>query len=454
MNRDNLCFRLAIALPLLMFFDAQGATQDDIAIFRPTGSTWIYSQTQPSPIFLDGVGTSNLPGFGDSATGIPMLGDVNGDGVDDVVIAQNSGNGGNDFVAGHSTIGLNGTGQLSTATTSSAGLGDIAERLGTAMADVNGDGFDDAVFFREQAGGGISFHAAHSTAAGLSAATLSSIGFGNTTLGDIPITGDFNGDGFDDISVYRNGAWIQKLSGAGGIGTGPAAAAAGGFGTTGDIPLVGDINGDGRDDGVLVRVDGMGGIAWFAQYAAANGQISGGSGGSVGFGSTALGDIPMLGDINGDGRDDIILLRGNGTWFTSFTDASGQLSLAAGATQGFGTVGDIPLIGQFTVDTTILGDFDGDGDVDGDDLANNWEPGFGTATGAGVIDGDANNDGAVNGADFLIWQNNFTGPSAVTSASAVPEPSSILLLFAATGILLCNNKSPRFAKASLSSKDS
>jgi hypothetical protein len=57
------------------------------------------------------------------------------------------------------------------------------------------------------------------------------------------------------------------------------------------------------------------------------------------------------------------------------------------------------------------GDFDSDGDTDGDDL-NLWGAGFGMALGARLVDGDDNANGAVNGADFLNWQNNFSTSQA------------------------------------------
>jgi T5SS/PEP-CTERM-associated repeat protein len=84
----------------------------------------------------------------------------------------------------------------------------------------------------------------------------------------------------------------------------------------------------------------------------------------------------------------------------------------------------------------ITADFDGDGDVDGADLVK-WEAGFGDSTGAVKGDGDANGDGDVDGRDFLSWQKEFgSGPPATPSASAVPEPSTALLLAATVAFLL------------------
>ena len=81
-------------------------------------------------------------------------------------------------------------------------------------------------------------------------------------------------------------------------------------------------------------------------------------------------------------------------------------------------------------------DFDEDGNVDGNDFLS-WQRGFGTVGNAVHADGDANIDGDVNSADLTIWQNQFGNGSvavAVSStAAAVPEPSSIGLLGIALG---------------------
>jgi hypothetical protein len=75
------------------------------------------------------------------------------------------------------------------------------------------------------------------------------------------------------------------------------------------------------------------------------------------------------------------------------------------------------------------GDFDGDGDVDGDDFLA-WQNGFGIASGADLSDGDGDGDGDVDGDDFLIWQNNFgtAGGDAALRGLAAPEPSGLAIL--------------------------
>ncbi len=71
-------------------------------------------------------------------------------------------------------------------------------------------------------------------------------------------------------------------------------------------------------------------------------------------------------------------------------------------------------------------DFDGDGDVDGDDLAL-LQTGFGKSSGATAADGDANADGRVDGADFVIWQRQEGFDLTPGSVAAVPEPASIAM---------------------------
>lgn len=79
-------------------------------------------------------------------------------------------------------------------------------------------------------------------------------------------------------------------------------------------------------------------------------------------------------------------------------------------------------------------DFDDDGDVDGDDFLT-WQRGFGI--GASKAEGDANDDTMVNGADLAIWQTEYDAASAVAaSAAAVPEPATCGLLLCATVFVL------------------
>jgi murein DD-endopeptidase MepM/ murein hydrolase activator NlpD len=73
-------------------------------------------------------------------------------------------------------------------------------------------------------------------------------------------------------------------------------------------------------------------------------------------------------------------------------------------------------------------DFDNDGDVDGRDFLA-WQRGFGTTPDAVKADGDATGEGTVDGADLAIWQTQYgTPPSLVAAATADDElPGNLLL---------------------------
>jgi transforming growth factor-beta-induced protein len=125
--------------------------------------------------------------------------------------------------------------------------------------------------------------------------------FGNPD--DVPIAGDWNGDGVDTISVFRpatNQFFIINELGANGGGLG-AADYSFTFGDEGDIPLSGDWDGDGVD-GIAMYRPSTGEFFW------RNALSTGAADGSRFFGD--IGDNPIAGDWNGDGRDEFGVQRG------------------------------------------------------------------------------------------------------------------------------------------------
>ena len=88
-----------------------------------------------------------------------------------------------------------------------------------------------------------------------------------------------------------------------------------------------------------------------------------------------------------------------------------------------------------TIGPIFTGDFNGDGVVDGLDLAI-LHMNYGMMLGGGPAVGDANSDGRVDGDDFRIWQEQQGGPApASAAAGSVPEPTSAVLCLLAASAL-------------------
>jgi len=65
--------------------------------------------------------------------------------------------------------------------------------------------------------------------------------------GDIPVFGDYNRDGYDDVVLFRSGNWYIDTD------RDQSTDITFSWGKAGDIPVFGDYNRDGHDDGVLFR---------------------------------------------------------------------------------------------------------------------------------------------------------------------------------------------------------
>ena len=161
---------------------------------------------------------------------------------------------------------------------------------------------------------------------------------------DIPVVGDWNGNGLINIGIYRNGQWYLDADGDGTFNDCSQDRCVKEFGgLRGDIPVAGDWTGDGKSKLGIYRSG-----QWF--FDKNNNGVWDGCGIDTcidAFGGLKD-DIPVIGDWNQEGKDKIGIYRkgqwlldlnGNGVWdgceIDTCIDAFGGLK------------DDIPVIGDW-----------------------------------------------------------------------------------------------------------
>lgn len=88
------------------------------------------------------------------------------------------------------------------------------------------------------------------TAQGVGRADVIDHVFGLGLARDLPVAGDFNGDGISTIGVFRDGRWIIDIDGDGQLTDRDVQTV---FGQPGDVPMVGDFDGQGIDQIAVLR---------------------------------------------------------------------------------------------------------------------------------------------------------------------------------------------------------
>jgi len=205
-----------------------------------------------------------------------------------------------------------------------------------APADYDGDGKTDVAVFRGTVPG--AGNLAYFYILNSSDNSFRPVQLGIT--GDVPLSGDWDGDGKGDLAVYRA---APTAGGQSFFYYRPSSQPTVNFntiplGTAGDKPLLGDFDGDGRLDPAVFRPSTA---TWIILKSSVN-QIT-----QTTFGLST--DIPVPADYDGDGQANIAVFRpSNGTWYTSQNPATNY-----GAIQ-FGANGDLP----------VPADYDGDGKTD------------------------------------------------------------------------------------------
>jgi len=271
-------------------------------------SEWVVTDEESRPVIRFRFGTEG---------GIPLTGDFNGDGVTEVAV----------FLDGVWFIDLNGNGVWDE--------GDLWIKLGAEgdlpiTGDWDGDGKTDIGIFGpawkgdaraiaaepglpdsdnqwtgrpknlppEPQEATVGFRTMRRTVQGELRADLIDHVFQYGSAGDVPIAGDWNGDGVTNIGLFRAGTWFLDADGNGEWSLGDVYVE--NLGARGDVPVVGDFNGDGVDDlGVYrsgvwhVDTDGDRALTAFDKI----------------FELGTAADKPIVGDFNGDGVDQAGIYR-------------------------------------------------------------------------------------------------------------------------------------------------
>lgn len=345
MNTRTSAAAVSVLVLMVNIQPAGAVVFDDNVIFRPGDATWSVSHNPGLPgLYVAPPALAPVTGgptvFGVSnSNDIPMLGDIDGNGLDDIVILRPGVQNFQWFAARTLDTDNDEAGEFGAGGSSIVGpLGVVAGSEGNFLADFTGDGADDIISINA----GFNWFGLGSANGGLGGGLFSGpFPFG--VAGDQPFVGDFNGDGTADPGLYRVASGdIFTVDSVGGELGGGALHIAGPLGAGQDSVLVGRLNNDNLDDLMLLRQDGLNTIEWLP-------LINNGAGGFVPnlpfieFGVDNGGDVPFLADIDGDGIDDIGVTRNSLEHFVLLSDGGGLESW------NFGQTGDVHLYGKFNI---------------------------------------------------------------------------------------------------------
>ena len=214
-------------------------------------------------------------------------------------------------------------------------------------ADFDGDGKADIGYMVPPSGGQSAAYAILKSTANYSFGQALFVPAGFPSLGDTPVVGDFDGDGKADPGIWRasQGVWIIPLSSSNYTSLFFAQ-----WGQLGDFPVVADFDRDGKADLGFYR-DGLWGVLKSTQsYSFGSAQF---------FSWGGAGQQPILGDFDGDSKADIAYMvppaGGQSAAYAILKSGTGyDFGQAVFVSAGFPSLGDTP----------VVGDYDGDGKGD------------------------------------------------------------------------------------------
>ena len=281
--------------------------------FDMNDAVWSFTTTNENSGIVTETGDQSRFGV---LGGTPLAGDFDGDGVDEIAM----------FKDGYWMIDINHNGRWDD--------GDFMAKLGDALdrpvvGDWDGDGKDDIGIYgpmwerdmdaidREpglpnpdndqytspknippvdaDAANGV--RAMRLTSNGVERADVIDHVFGTGTEEQVPVTGDWNGNGIRSIGTFEAGRWNLDVNGDGRFTSEDIEAE---FGAPGDVPVVGDFDGNGVEEIAIYRAG-----TWMID--SNNNNELDATDRTFQMGTAA--DTPVVGDWDGDGVDEPALYR-------------------------------------------------------------------------------------------------------------------------------------------------
>ncbi|MEM9986128.1 MAG: LamG-like jellyroll fold domain-containing protein, partial [Bacteroidota bacterium] len=302
---------------------------------------------------LTGSGTGDY--FGHA---LASAGDVNGDGYGDLLVGYDMYHGSGGFNGRVEVYLGNGEGVETSEWWGQTGTGNMGlGRVVAGVGDVNGDGYDDFLA-SEYNNAKVRLYWGDSASLGSYTTLSGSEAYYGRTLS---AAGDINQDGYQDVVVgsYSQSKVYVYYGSSSGVSAPLILNGSGGFGVC--VGGGGDVNGDGYDDILTVSQSPNGTLNLF--LGSSTGLNTSAAWTKSGWGSSAGGySVDIVRDLNGDGLDEVLV---GDTYYSNGQTQEGRTVIFLGDTAGlehsaaWSTESDT-YFGRLGHEVASLGDINGD----------------------------------------------------------------------------------------------
>jgi hypothetical protein len=315
--------------------------------------------TFPSSQIIDATSFASKVDFTSGSTPYyNAISDIDGDGKPDLVVINYSGNSISVY-RNTSTLGSISSGSFAAKVDFTTGTGPY----GIAIGDVDGDGKPD-IAVTNYSSSTVSVFRNTSTSGSITSGSFNTkVDFTTGTSPNCVAIGDLDGDGKPELVVTNNSSYtvsvFRNTSASGSITTGSFTAKVD-F-TTGSMPVgvcIGDIDGDFKPD-LAIANSGANTVSLLRNTSIVGAISSGSFAAKVDFLTGGSPRMPVMGDIDRDGKPDLLVANNGSNTFSIFrnTGTPGSINTGSLAAKVDFSTGSSPMF-------VSLGDMDGDGKTD------------------------------------------------------------------------------------------